>query len=191
MPFVTEEIYQIFNEGSIVVSDWPTNYPINDNSNDYKIEKMLNIITSVRNMRVNNNVAPSKPLTMIIDAKEDDVKFFNEHKEYLKRFANYETLSFDNNPSKDKAQVIVLDDLNVIIPLKELIDIDKEKERLSKEQIRLSNEVKRSENMLNNPSFTSKAPQAKVDAEKEKLEKYQQQLKEVENLLKSIEEMYE
>ena len=191
MPFVTEEIYQIFNEGSIVVSDWPTNYPINDNSNDYKIEKMLNIITSVRNMRLNNNVAPSKPLTMIIDAKEDDVKFFNEHKAYLKRFANYETLSFDNNPSKDKAQVIVLDDLNVIIPLKELIDIDKEKERLSKEQIRLSNEVKRSENMLNNPSFTSKAPQAKVDAEKEKLEKYQQQLKEVENLLKSIEEMYE
>ena len=142
-------------------------------------------------MRTTNNVAPSKPLTMIIDAKEQDVKFLNEHLAYLKRFANYDTLTFDNNPNKEQAQVIVLDDMNIIIPLKELIDHDKELERLTKEHERLAAEVERSTKMLNNPSFVQKAPEAKVAAEKEKLEKYIQQLKEVEELLKSLEGLYE
>ncbi len=190
MPFVTEEIYQIFNDGSIVISNWPTKYNISSVNNDQKIEKMLEIITAIRNMRVNNSVAPSKPLTMIIDAKENDVKFLNDHRDYLKKFANFDTLSFQNNPTKEQSQVIVLDDLNIIIPLKELIDVNKEKERLLKEQTRLLTEVSRSEKMLGNPSFTSKAPKEKVEAETEKLEKYRNQLKEVETLLKSLEELY-
>ena len=191
MPFVTEEIYQIFNEGSIMVSKWPTTIKIEDNTDNEKVEKMLNIITSIRNLRVNNNVAPSKPLNMIIDTKEEYVCFLTNHQSYLKKFANYENLVFDNNPNKEQAQVIVLEDLNIIVPLKEIIDFDKEKERLNKEFTRLTNEVTRSEKMLNNPSFTAKAPKDKVDAEKAKLEKYIQQLEEVKKLLASLDEMYE
>ena len=152
---------------------------------------MLNIITSIRNLRVNNNVAPSKPLNMIIDTKEEYVCFLTKHQSYLKKFANYENLLFDNNPNKEQAQVIVLEDLNIIVPLKEIIDFDKEKERLNKEFTRLTNEVTISEKMLNNPSFTAKAPKDKVDAEKAKLEKYIQQLEEVKKLLASLDEMYE
>ena len=156
-----------------------------------KVEKMLSIITSIRNLRVNNNVAPSKPLNMIIDTKEEYVCFLTKHQSYLKKFANYENLVFDNNPNKEQAQVIVLEDLNIIVPLKEIIDFDKEKERLNKEFTRLTNEVSRSEKMLNNPSFTAKAPKDKVDAEKAKLEKYIQQLEEVKKLLASLDEIYE
>ena len=191
MPFVTEEIYQIFNEGSVMVSNWPKAIDLLNDNDNLKVDKMLSIITAIRNLRVNNNVAPSKPLSMIIDAKEHDVIFLETHKEYLKKFANYESLEFNNNPNKEQSQVIVLEDLNIIVPLKEIIDFDKEKERLTKEFERLTNEVARSEKMLSNPSFTSKAPKEKVDAEKEKLEKYVQQLEEVKKLLASLNEMYE
>ena len=137
-------------------------------------------------MRVTNNVAPSKPLTVIIESSEEDKEFLLSLKDYLKRFANYEELIFDNNTNKEQSQVIVLDNLNVVIPLKELIDVTKEKERLTKELGRLQSEVERSNRMLNNPSFVAKAPAQKIEDEKAKLVKYIQQLKEVEALLESL-----
>lgn len=187
MPFATEEIYQKFNEGSIVISSWPTKLNIEFNENDEsKVNKLISIITSIRNMRVTNNVAPSKPLTIIIESNEEDKVFLLSVKDYLKRFANYEELIFDNNSNKEQSQVIVLDNLNVVIPLKELIDVAKEKLRLTAELTKLQSEVERSNKMLNNPSFVSKAPAQKVEDEKAKLAKFIQQLKEVETLLESL-----
>ena len=59
------------------------------------------------------------------------------------------------------------------MPFADLVDVEKEKERLAKEQKRLEGEIKRCTGMLNNPKFVDKAPQAKVDEEKAKLEKYE------------------
>ena len=187
MPFATEEIYQKFNDGSIVVSSWPTKLNIEfDEADETKVNKLISIITSIRNMRVTNNVAPSKPLTVIIESNEEDKEFLLSVKDYLKRFANYEELIFDNNSNKEQSQVIVLDNLNVVIPLKELIDVTKEKVRLTAELAKLQSEVERSNKMLNNPSFIAKAPAQKVEDEKAKLAKYIQQLNEVETLLESL-----
>ena len=61
----------------------------------------------------------------------------------------------------------------IYLPIAELVDIEKEKERLTKEKERLLAELKRSDSMLNNERFLSKAPAEKVAAEKEKREKYQ------------------
>ena len=69
----------------------------------------------------------------------------------------------------------------VYLPLEDLIDREKEIERLTKEQERLTKEIARCEGMLNNPNFVNKAPAAKVEAEKEKLEKYKE-MKETVNL---------
>ena len=69
----------------------------------------------------------------------------------------------------------------VYLPLEDLIDREKEIERLTKEQERLTKEIARCEGMLNNPNFVNKAPAAKVEAEKEKLEKYKE-MKEKVNL---------
>ena len=120
------------------------------------------------------------------DYVEEDKVFLLSVKDYLKRFANYEELIFDNNSNKEQSQVIVLDNLNVVIPLKELIDVAKEKLRLTAELTKLQSEVERSNKMLNNPSFVSKAPAQKVEDEKAKLAKFIQQLKEVETLLESL-----
>ena len=192
MPFVTEEIYQYFNEGSITVSEWPTVQNINFTSlQNNQINKLFDIITAVRNTRVTNNIAPSKPLTITIETNQEDTFFLIHHQGYLKKFTNYSSLSFSDNPDREHSQVLVLNNLNVIIPLKELVDKEKELERLNKELLRLQSEVERSNKMLNNPSFIDKAPAQKVQAEREKLEKYILQLKEVEQQINSLEGLYE
>ncbi len=189
MPFVTEEIYQNFCDGSIMVSDWPKALDITFDPNLIKdVEKLLNIITAVRNIRAEKNVAPSKKIAIGLETAAAEYQaFLNEHQDFLGRFLNYETLTIDEKISHDHATVVVVNDVNVVVPLKELINFEEEKARLTKELTRLENEVKRSVNMLNNQSFIAKAPVQKVEAEKAKLVEYQNQLKEVENLLKDLE----
>ena len=74
-------------------------------------------------------------------------------------------------------------DAVIYMPFAELVDIEKEIERLKKEQKKLGGEIKRCEGMLNNERFLSKAPEQKVEEEKEKLSKYRQMLEKVEERL--------
>ena len=67
----------------------------------------------------------------------------------------------------------------IYMPFAELVDIDKEIERLKKEEERLTKELARVNGMLGNEKFVSKAPQAKIDEEKAKLEKYTQMMDQV------------
>ncbi len=94
MPFFTEEIYQMYNEGSIVVSSWPTVNPNYDFSEASKIEVLFEIITAVRNIRVSKNVANSKQIDLILQAKEQDIiNVLEKSKNILQRFTNFNTLN--------------------------------------------------------------------------------------------------
>ena len=82
----------------------------------------------------------------------------------------------DKTGIADDAVSVVIPDATVFMPLSDLVDMEKEKERLEKEEKRLQGELKRSHGMLNNERFLSKAPAKKVLEEKEKLAKYEQML---------------
>ena len=84
---------------------------------------------------------------------------------------------------EDNAVSAVIPDAVVYIPFEELVDLEKEKERLTKEREKLQGEIKRAEGMLSNEKFISKAPEAKVQEEKDKLAKYKQMLEQVEERL--------
>ena len=73
------------------------------------------------------------------------------------------------------------------MPFAELVDIEKEIERLKKEKAKLEGELKRVNGMLSNERFISKAPQAKVDEEKAKLEKYTNMMQQVVQRLAAFE----
>ena len=79
----------------------------------------------------------------------------------------------------EDAVSVVVSDAVVYLPLEDLVDREKEIERLTKEQERLTKEIARCQGMLNNPNFLNKAPAAKVDAEKEKLQKYEEMMEKV------------
>ena len=86
----------------------------------------------------------------------------------------------------EDAVSVVIPGAVVYLPLEDLVDFEKEKERLQKEKERLSKELSRSRGMLSNEKFLSKAPEAKVQEEKEKLAKYEQMMAQVEERLSQM-----
>ena len=185
MPFVTEDIYQSFNDESIMISSWPTvNEQYNfEDANKFTI--IFDIITSIRNIRNQKNVAMSKKIDLVLQFKDQNYLYFvNDNKHYLQKFTNYETLEmvtteYDTN----KCVIDVLNNVVVIIPLKALVNLEEERQKLLQEQEKMNNEIKRCENMLKNEKFISKAPAAKVEEEKNKLAGYQARLEEIKKLL--------
>ena len=83
----------------------------------------------------------------------------------------------------EDAVSVVVSDAVVYMPLEDLVDREKEIERLKKEQERLAKEIARCQGMLSNPNFVNKAPEAKVNAEKEKLQKYEEMMEKVKTQL--------
>lgn len=188
MPFFTEEIYQMFNDKSIVISDWPVVVEKYNFSDVEKLETLFDIITSVRNIRASKNVPMSKKIDINLEIKTNELyELISNNKEYLAKFTNYESLNLSiNEIDKDKCVTAVLSDVIVILPLAKLVDLSEEKNKLLQNKEKLEKEIERCNQMLSNPNFVNKAPQAKVDSEKEKLVNYQKQLEEVLKLLESF-----
>ena len=187
-PFVTEDIYQMFNEGSITVSAWPKAVLEYNFDDSMDIEQMYEIITAVRNTRAVKNVSMSKPISLVLQVKDANLKAFIENNtHYLQKFTNYEKLNIIlEDYDTAKCQVTVLNNITVIIPLDTLVNLEEEKNKLLQEKQKMENEIKRCSNMLSNPSFVSKAPQAKVDEEKRKLSEYQEKLEKINQLLSEL-----
>ena len=189
MPFVTEEIYQHFHQGSIMVSAWPTKYTYDclENYDFSNCEKLFEIIKAVRTVRTEYNVAMSKKINLALESTNEALRsFLNGHTEYLEKFVNYDHLTIDSNIAKNNAIVNVLTDVNVVIPSNDLINFEEELAKLNAQEQKLLSEVARSTNMLNNPNFIARAPEAKVNEEKKKLENYRKQLEEVVTLKETL-----
>ena len=187
MPFVTSEIYSkliCFGTKDLIVAKWPT---IRDefvfDEEEEAVEKIKEIIVGIRNVRNTKNIHPSKKSKIVIvtskykkeleQAQDILLKLgFAEDIEIVEKIENAK----ENKEEIDSAMSIILSDVEIYIPLKGLIDIEEEKNRLQAEVTRLEAEVARGEKMLSNPGFVNKAPEAKVNEEKEKLAKYREML---------------
>ena len=185
MPFITEEIFCNIQdeEESIMISSWPV-YDEADNfaAEEKAIETIKEAVRNIRNLRADMNVAPSrKALVYVVTASEDVKNIFNNSLGFFGTlaYASEVKVQADKAGIPEDAVSTVIPDAVIYIPFAELVDIDKEIERLKKEEGRLQGEIKRCNGMLNNERFTSKAPQAKIDEEKAKLEKYTQMMEQV------------
>ena len=170
MPFITEEIWQKFpHEGeSIMIASFPTeredlSFPEKESA----LEKVIAVISAVRNRRSEMNVAPSKKVPLFIQT--DSEKDFSDSTAFLTRLAGASEVRFDHGFDAEKSVAISTDSASVFIPLFEIIDPVAEKARLDGEREKLLNEKKRLEGKLSNEQFVSKAPEKVVNAEREKL----------------------
>ena len=192
MPFITEEIFCNIQdeEESIMISNWPEySDAMNFASDENAIETIKTAVRNIRNVRADMNVAPSrKALVYVVseDAKVRDI--FENGKVFFGTlgYASEVKVQADKAGIPDDAVSTVIPEAVIYIPFAELVDIDKEIERLKKEEARLNGEIKRCNGMLNNEKFTSKAPQSKIDEEKEKLAKYTQMLEQVTERLSTL-----
>ena len=192
MPFITEEIFCNIQdeEESIMISSWPVYDEANNFAAEEKaIETIKEAVRNIRNLRADMNVAPSrKALVYVVSASEDVKNIFNNSLGFFGTlaYASEVKVQADKAGIPEDAVSTVIPDAVIYIPFAELVDIDKEIERLKKEEGRLQGEIKRCNGMLNNEKFTSKAPQAKIDEEKAKLVKYTQMLEQVTERLETL-----
>ena len=192
MPFITEEIYCTLHpeEESIMISSWPVyREDWSDPAAEQIIEKVKDIVKGVRNIRSEMNVAPSKKIhVIIVPEKEEDGSQLDVLKEMYQKLMNagQVTVQADKDGIGEDAISLVVPGAVAYLPLDELVDKEKERERLLKEEERLAKELKRSQGMLNNEKFLSNAPAAKVQEEREKMEKYQKMMEQVKERLKQL-----
>ena len=195
MPFVTEHIWQhLPHEGeSIMVAPWPSTLSMEGfGSAAAHMNVMMDGIKGIRNMRAEMNVPMGKRSEVILVPATEELKGILEtHGDYFHTlgWAEKVTVLSPDAPKPENATVTVVNGLEVYLLLKDLIDADKEKERIAKEQATVLKEIARLEGKLNNQGFLAKAPESVVAKEKEKLEEYkqkQQALNEREEFLKTL-----
>ena len=192
MPFITEEIFCTLQseEESIMISNWPEFKDEWDNkAAENKAELMKALTRGIRNRRSEMNVAPSRKAKVYIVADDDATKetltsLVSSYQHLIS--ASEVHVQSDKTGIEDNAVSVVIDKATIYMPLADLVDLAKEKERLEKEKKRLEGELKRVNGMLNNEKFMSKAPEAKINEEKAKLEKYQAMMSKVEEELAAL-----
>ncbi len=178
MPFITEEVWQTLPHvgESIVISDWPTyDEKLDFTSEEAAIEKIIACIRAIRNRRAEMNVPPSKKAKLLIVTK-DRATFDANCGAFFQKLAYASDVTVAEDGELENAVKIVTDGATLYIPLSDVVDMEKEKDRLSKEKDRLISEIERIEKKLSNEGFVSKAPAAVIEGERAKLVKYRDML---------------
>jgi valyl-tRNA synthetase len=175
MPFLTEQVYKYLpdSEGFLMLQKWPEyNKGFVFTEDEQRMQGVMEIIRSIRNLRSEMNVAPSKRTRLMLLPAEGWAETLQNGEGYFRRLAGVEQLEIltDRNAVTEKTVSAVVTAGELFIPLGDLVDFEKEVARLTKELENLKKETARSEGMLKNPGFLSKAPAQLVQAEKDKLE---------------------
>ncbi|NLO08960.1 MAG: valine--tRNA ligase [Clostridiales bacterium] len=197
MPFVTEEIFCTLQEmtglkekESIMISSWPIYNPDWEFTKDTEsIELIKGAVKGIRNVRSEMNVPPSRKATVIVVSDSERIReIFTESKVFFATlgFASEVLVQKDKSGISGDAVSTVIPSAQIYIPFADLVDIDKEIERLTKEKERLEGELKRVKGILANPNFVSKAPESKIAEENAKLEKYRDMMDQVMERLQSL-----
>ncbi len=188
MPFITEELWQAMKERkdgeSISTSDYPkADESLIDTGAEKEMEFVQEIITAIRNIRGEMNIPPSKFVTAMI--KSSQVK---EHQiEYIKKLARVEEVTIDEKLEKPKASAsAVLKGCEIFVPLKGLIDLDVERNRLQKEITRLEGSLAGINKKLSNEKFIQNANPEVVEKERIKQRDWQNNLLKLKDILEGL-----
>ena len=192
MPFITEEIFCALHpeEETIMLAKWPeyrTDWSFPEE--EEMLEHCKDLVRGIRNARIEMDVPPSRKAKLFVVAEDALLRdTFVRNQEAYQNLASASevTIQSDKTGIGEDAVSVVIPGATLYLPLEDLVDFEKEKERLLKEKERLEKELARSRGMLSNEKFISKAPADKVQAEREKLAGYEQMMAQVEERLSQM-----
>lgn len=193
MPYITEEIWQALpnREAALIVSKWPEyKEELVFEKEERATEYIENAIREIRNARSEMNIENSKKSNTLVYTKDEEVKeIFEEMKGLLLSLGYSNSVEITDDESRKNSEniAIVLDKAEIQLPLKELVDFEKELKRLQKDKKDAEAELKRAKGKLSNQGFVSKAPAKLIEEEKEKVTKYEEILKTVESQIAKVE----
>ena len=193
-PFITEEIYDKLNDDLLISSSFPEyNQKLNFEDENKNFEYIKNVIKNIRNKRQELNVPNNKKINIIVIVNDKKIEtIYKNSEQYIYSLSNVNQMTIYNDENEDiknnknKFISLVFDGSKIYIPFEEMIDIEKEKNRLAEEIKKCQFEYERASNMLSNEKFVSKAPQNKIEEEKQKLVKYKSMIEELSRQLKSL-----
>ena len=195
MPFITEEIWQhIPHEGkSIMVSQWPaedkTITALIDEASESSMTTIMETIKTIRALRLEVNAAPSKKSEVVLNFTDESLRqVFADNEGYLTVLASAEPVTHmaAGAEKPENAMAGVVNGVEIFLPLKDLIDVEKETARLNGEMAKLEKEISRLDKKLSNQGFLAKAPADVVAGEKEKLAGYQEKMDAVKARLEDL-----
>ncbi|MGL4791811.1 MAG: valine--tRNA ligase, partial [Anaerotignaceae bacterium] len=192
MPFITEEIFQHVQseEETIMLSEFPVfKDEWNFKQNEEEIDLIKEAVRSIRNIRAEMNVVPSKKAKVFVVSEDEYTRtIFSGSEVVLKTLAYASELSVQETKEgiSDDAVSCVIPNAVIYMPFAELVNIEKEIERLTKERDKMIKEIDRVEKKLSNQGFVAKAPQNVIDEEKAKEDKYRAMLKQIEERLSQM-----
>ena len=174
MPFITEEIWQSLPHvgDALIVADWPIyRAELAFKAEEEQMESVMNAIRSIRNRRAEMNVPPSKKAAVYVLATKPQI--FAEGEGFIQRlaYADQVTLLTAEPENLDGMVCCTTADAKLYIPMGQLVDVERELERIGKELEKARKNLAGIENKLSNEKFTAKAPEAIVNAEREKAAK--------------------
>jgi valyl-tRNA synthetase len=184
MPFISEEIWQSFKEGtdeSVVLSPWPDPQPgFQDENSEKEMLFLQNAIGTIRNIRAEMNVPPGKTAPLIVRADPKVLELIRHNSGSWLNLAKIDSIREYTTQSVQGAVVTaVIEGAELFLPLADLIDLDKERQRLSKELQRLEGLQKSMSNKLSNEKFLNNAPPEIIKNEQEKLVNIEMNLKKI------------
>ncbi len=186
MPFITEELYLNLPgaEETIMRAAWPTfDASLAFPAEAAAMESVMALIRSIRNIRAEMGVPPARRASIAIVAHEaKDVAALEACIPYILKLAGADraTVQTDKAGIEKNAVSAVSALAEAFIPLADLVDFEKERERLNKEAERVRADIARTEAKLANENFVAKAPARIIDEERAKLENSKTMLEKLE-----------
>lgn len=174
MPFITEELWQKIPNTTpsiLLVHKFPTVNSLSNLEIEGIVSDLQAIIIAVRNIRGEMNIAPGKPLPLLIaNANVAEQQLIVTHTDLLKSLAKLSDITFlSAADQKPAAATSLVKDMQILIPMEGLINKDAELVRLNKELEKLNKEVDKAKAKLDNPSYLQKAPKEVVAKEQQNL----------------------
>ncbi|MDX8125659.1 valine--tRNA ligase [Methylomonas sp. OY6] len=178
MPFITEEIWQQVGPlagvtaATIMLQPYPESDGAAINTDaETKIQWTMDFILGIRRIRGEMNIAPGKPLNVLLQNGSDtDQAYLKDSESYLLKLGRLESITWlAANDDAPESAIALVGDMKILIPMAGLIDKDAELARLEKEIQRIEKELPRIEGKLSNAAFVDKAPPEVIDKEREKL----------------------
>lgn len=188
MPFITEELWAKTGEtgpsrdGLLVLTSWPEGSRETTDAAD-EINWLIDVITEIRSVRAEMNVAPATLLPLVLVGASDKVKgWLSTHTPAILRLARVSEVSTADAAPGQSAQIVTADGI-IALPLSGVVDLDGERARLGKEETKLIGEIERIDKKLGNAAFVAKAPEEVVEEEKAKRDGYAERLAKVREAL--------
>ena len=187
MPFITEEIWSAVSDSSepLMLQRMPVyDASLNFADEETSFEKIIAAIKGIRNRRADMNVVPSVKAAIYIETKYADI--FESGIMFFERLAFASEVTIGDAFDIEKAVTVVTDSARIFIPLDDLVDKDKELERLNKEKVAVQKDIDFLSSKLNNKGFIDKAPAQLIEAQKEKLVKAQEKMVKIEQSINAL-----